>query len=161
VVDGSGLLVSPPPPGVQFVVSGTSFVLDILDPTATPFDILRLDFTGPLEVRIQDNQGSAPITVLADRQDFWKTDMAPFQLDRTRFGLIDSITFSFNPTTGFQGFGIDNLRLDLQPTAPPPPPPPPSPPPPPPTSVPEPAGMGLAALALVGAGLASRRRKKL
>ena len=62
------------------------------------------------------------------------------EIAKSGFGLIDHIAFT--PTLGF--LAIDNLRFS---------------PNDPGSNVPEPAGLGLVVLALVGAGLASRRRK--
>jgi MYXO-CTERM domain-containing protein len=150
VVNGQFFAVPPPAPGNQFVLSTTQFELDVLNPAAFSYDTLSVSYLGPLEVIIKDTLGRS-FTALFDSlagDDKWLT-MPEYKLDHTAdYHLIDSITFKFNQVTGIDGFAIDNLKLSLQPVTPPPP-----------TGVPEPAGFGLAALALLGAGLATRRRR--
>jgi len=140
---------TPPAPGSTFVVTpiGQSFTLDVLDPAQTAFDVLSLSYLGPLRVVIEDVLGNSVQVLNVNDQggtsyNNWVTTN-PFLLDRNLYGEINSITFFANGGT----FAIDNVSLSLQGT------------PPNPNPVPEPAGYALAALALLGAGLMSRRRR--
>lgn len=155
VRDDTMFTASPFAPSVKFVVSSTSFVVDVLDTAATPFNSLYFDYAGGLfayiydtndkKTTIQIDQGAAPIWYeLTDPVTMLKS---PVLLDKAT--RIDYIEFTYNGTAGGE-FGIDNLTFDLQPG---------SVFPPPPNPVPEPAGFALAALALLGAGLATRRRR--
>jgi MYXO-CTERM domain-containing protein len=139
--------------GDQFVRSFTNFSIDVLDPSTTDFNILSFDYIGPLRLSILGVKGASPdVLIDAPAATGWKTYTAP-ALDLDIYGLIDAITIGVNTQSveASFGFGIDNLRLSVQGggsvT-------------PPPIGVPEPAGYGLAGLALLAAGLASRRRRQ-
>lgn len=136
--------------GLNYVRSLTSFVLDVVNPAVTDFNILSFDYLGPIRLSVQGVKGAVP-DVFFDPPSLtgWQT-YSLAALDLNVFGLIDAITFSVNTLSvdAQFGFGIDNVRLSVQTPNPPTPP----------GTVPEPATYGLLAMALLGVGLATRRR---
>jgi hypothetical protein len=124
------------------VAGGTESGFTLWLGAAEHFDYLSFAYLGSgstLSVTVFDRDGLSTNVGEIVLNGQWST--AGLTLDATRFGLIDHIVFS----NTFNDFGIDNISFDLKRS--------------PVTDVPEPAGYGLVALALLGAGLASRRRK--
>lgn len=106
------------------------------------FDTVKLDYwyTGTLDIVAKDASGKqvgSLHTVCNDTSCGWLNDQE-IALDKD--SIAGSLTFTASGT-----LRIDNLRLDMHPLQGP--------------SVPEPASIALVALALTGAGVASRRRK--
>ena len=138
---------SPIPPSVRFISSGTSFIVDVVDPNATPFNALNFDYVGALDVSIFDTAGGmTSVKIDLSISPDWQMLGDPILLDKST--RIDRVEFVRSGTTSFGLMGIDNLSFYLQPGSITPPPNP----------VPEPAGFALVALALLGVGLMSRRR---
>lgn len=131
------------------------FKIDVL--AGFDFDLLSLDFavgSAGFEIWVTGRDAlktviKAPVFGNLDGSWSWRDNQDVFALaagngPRTDVGLIQSVEF-----IGSGLFAIDNLRLDLSGGC---------------TvncggTVPEPASFGIVALALLGAGLASRRRR--
>jgi len=151
VMDDTLFSPSPIPPSVQFISSGTSFAVQVVNPATTQFNSLYFDYVGALDIAIFDtNGGKTTLKIDLTLNPDWQMLGGPILLDKAT--RIDRVEFVRGGSTSFGLMGIDNLTFDLQPGSTTPQPPPPNP-------VPEPAGFGLAALALLGVGLASRRRR--
>lgn len=136
------------PANLRWVVSDNGFTIDVVNPTATPFNSLSFDYAGGLFVYVYDTNGKKTTTQIDQALflDWYAWD--PILLDKST--RIDYVEFARNNSAGGQ-FAIDNVVFSLQPGS--------ITPPPNPNPVPEPAGFALAALALLGVGLMSRRRR--
>lgn len=151
VMDDTLFSPSPIPPSVQFISSGTSFTVQVVNPATTQFNSLYFDYVGALDIAIFDtNGGKTTLKIDLTLNPDWQQLGGPILLNKAT--RIDRVEFVRGGSTSFGLMGIDNLSFDLQPGSTTPQPPNPNP-------VPEPAGFGLAALALLGVGLASRRRR--
>lgn len=126
---------------------GQGFTIQVVN--GFNFSGLTMDYavsTQSFEIKVvsrADNTGAVTIAtrdVIASPSGWVWTEND--EIAKSGFGMIDHV--EFNPSGGF--LAIDNLRfIPNDPGA----------------GVPEPAGLGLVALALVSAGIATRRRKAI
>jgi hypothetical protein len=105
---------SPIPPSVQFISSGTSFIVYVVDPNATPFNSLNFDYVGALDVSIFDTVGGmTSVKIDLSISPDWQMLGDPILLDKST--RIERVEFVRSGTTSFGLMGIDNLSFCLQP----------------------------------------------
>lgn len=120
----------------------TGFTINVL--AGFNFNRLTMDYavaSEPFRIEVVSRAGSTAAREVSAAPSGWRWTEAD-EIAKAGFGFIDHI--SFITTSGF--LAIDNLRFTQAAPG---------------TQVPEPVGLGLVALALAGAGVATRRRKSI